>query len=198
MTAEVDGTISLNDLQLVRTALIDPRMEDRIFRRIYPKILEIVRFAVGDRRRAEDIAQLAAMKVLKSLNSFGGLGSLESWAQRIAYRTAMRTIKKRPQKDVTIFSLTEKDLASLETPESLVSRRQLLDLLLSKMERIPAKRRVPLLLHLAYGYTVNEVSQITEASLNTVKARLKVGFRELRTILDENPSLRAMMLEDTP
>jgi RNA polymerase sigma factor (sigma-70 family) len=196
--AEVDVTISLNDLQLVRTALIDPRVEDRIFRRVYPKIFEIVRFAVKDRRQAEDIAQLAAIKVLKSLHSFGGLGSIESWAQRIAYRTAMRSIKRRSQKDVTIFPFTEKDLSNPETPEELVSRRQLFDLLLSQMERIPAKRRIPILLHLACGYTVSEVSQITEASMNTVKARLKVGFRELRTILNENPSLRATMLEDTP
>ncbi len=122
MPAEVDVPISLNDLQLVRSALIDPRVEDRIFRRVYPKIFEIVRFAVKDRRQADDIAQLAAIQVLKSLPGFAGFGSLEAWAQRIAYRTALRSIKRRPKKDSTVFSMLEEDLPSSENPEKQVSR----------------------------------------------------------------------------
>jgi RNA polymerase sigma-70 factor (ECF subfamily) len=190
--------ILLNDLQLARGALNDPKAEDLLFRRIYPKIFRIVRFAVKDRRQADDVAQLAAMQVLKSLESFGGLGSIESWAERIAYRTAMRSMKREQKKNTLHFSLEEEDIPNRETPEKTVSRRQLFETLVSHLEGIPAKRRIPLLLHLAYGYTVDEVSKLTEASPNTVKARLKIAFRELRVILDKHPNLRAAMLEDTP
>lgn len=179
-------------------ALKDPKAEDTLFRRVYPKIFRIVRFAVGDRRQADDIAQLAALQVLKSLDSFGGLGSLDAWAERIAYRTAMRLIKRENRKNSMYFSLTDVDVPHRETPEKSLSRRQQFEHMLSKMECIPAKRRIPLLLHLAYGYTVSEVSTLTAASPNTVKARLRVAFRELRVILEEHPNLRASMLEDTP
>jgi RNA polymerase sigma factor (sigma-70 family) len=138
------------------------------------------------------------MQVLKSLESFGGLGSIESWAERIAYRTAMRSMKREQKKNTLHFSLEEEDIPNRETPEKTVSRRQLFETLVSHLEGIPAKRRIPLLLHLAYGYTVDEVSKLTEASPNTVKARLKIAFRELRVILDKHPNLRAAMLEDTP
>lgn len=185
-----------DDLQLAQLALTNPRAEDEIFRRVYPRIFKIARFVLGDRGQIDDVAQLAAIQVLKSLKSFKGRGSLESWAGQIAYRTAMRSLKKKVNSNVTHFSLSDADLPHQETPEAAVSRRQQFEMIATKMDCIPAKRRVPLLLHLAYGYTIGEVSELTDASKNTVKARLKVGFRELRKILRENPNLLAPILED--
>jgi RNA polymerase sigma-70 factor (ECF subfamily) len=196
--AGIDITISINDLQLAQMALKDTRAEQRLFCKVYPRIFKIVLLAVGDRRQAEDIAQVAAMQVFKSLDSFRGLGSIEAWAERIAYRTAMKSIKhEKKKRSLMHFSLNYDDIPHRETPEKVVSRRQVFEKLIAKMERIPKKRRIPLLLHMAYGYTVSEVSEITETSPNTVKARLKTGFRELRTILDEHPNILAAMEEDT-
>jgi DNA-directed RNA polymerase specialized sigma24 family protein len=66
------------------------------------------------------------------------------------------------------------------------------------MEIIPASRKVPLLLHLAYGYTVGEISELTKASPNTVKDRLKTAYREMREVLDSNPGFIRSMLEEIP
>jgi RNA polymerase sigma factor (sigma-70 family) len=191
-------TISSTDLQLARLALTDIKAEEKLFCRIYPRIFKIVWLAIGDRKQAEDISQIAAMQVFKSLDSFRGLGSIEAWAERIAYRTAMRSIKREKKRNVMYFPLKDEDALHRETPEKAVSRRQQFEILITKLERIPKKRRIPLLLHLACGYTVSEVSALTETSHNTIKARLKTGFRELRAILEENPHLLTAIEEDTP
>ncbi len=188
----------INDLQLAQSALRDAKAEEALFYRIYPRIFRIAVSAVGDRKQAEDVAQLAAMQVLRSLSGFKGLGSIEAWAERIAYRTAIRSIRRAKKESANQFSLQDDDLPHLETPEKTVSRRQLFEALIRKMEHIPKKRRTPLMLHLAYGYTVSEVAELTQASPNTVKARLKKGFRELRKILDEHPNLLAAIEEETP
>ncbi len=188
--------IALEDLELARKALEDPKSEEILLRRVYPRIFQIVRLAAGNRRQVEDIVQLAAMEVAKSLKWYRGLGSIEAWAGRIAYRTTMRFVKKQQKTKLMTMPLLDHDVPSHETPERSVSRRQLFEALLSKMARIPEKRRVPLLLHLAYGYTVGEVSELTEASPNTVKDRLKTAFREFQAILDEHPGLVATMLEE--
>jgi RNA polymerase sigma factor (sigma-70 family) len=194
--ADVQIPIALSDLQLARLALKDPRAEEKILRRVYPKIFQIVRFAVGNRKQADDFAQIAAMEVLKSLESFGGVGSIEAWAGRIAYRTTMRAVRKERQTDKMYFPFIDDEVANNETPERSLSRRQLFDVVVSKLEVIPAKRRIPLMLHLAYGYTINEVSELTESPPDTVKDRLKTAFRELRAILEEHPNLRAATLEE--
>lgn len=193
-----DIPISLNDLQLAQSALKDSKAEEKLFCRVYPRILKIVWLVLGDGRRTEDVAQIAAIQVFKSLDSFRGMGSIESWAERIAYRTAVKSSKRIKKRNAMFFSLKEKDGVNRETPEMTASRRQMFYMLINKLKRIPENRRTPLLLHVAYGYTVREVSELTETSQNTIKARLKVGYRELRAILDRNPELLAAMEEDTP
>ena len=108
----------------------------------------------------------------------------------------MKTLKKERQRDRLLYPFSEEDVPSDENPEKSVSRRRVFETLLSKMEKIPTKRRIPLLLHLAYGYTVSEVADLTEVSPNTVKDRLKTAYREMRAILNDHPSLRAAMLEE--
>ncbi len=188
--------ISLNDLQLAQSALTDSKAEEKLFCRLYPRILKIVWLVLGNGRQAEDVAQIAALQVFKSLDSFKGLGTIEAWAERIAYRTATKESKKEKRKNEMFMSLKEQDGIHLETPEIAASRRQLIEMLIYKMKHIPEKRRVPLLLHLAYGYTVREVSDLTETSRNTIKARLKTAYRELRVILNQNPDLLEVMEED--
>ena len=138
------------------------------------------------------------MQVFMSLDNFKGLGTIEAWAECIAYRTAMKSIKIEKKRTWLHFPLVEEELFHRETPEKAMSRRQLFEKIITELGQIPKKRRIPLFLHFAYGYTVKEVSELTETSPNTVKARLKKGFRELRAILEEHPNLLAAIGEDSP
>lgn len=193
---EENNPISINDLQLAQAAQKDRKVEEQLLRRLYPKIFQVARFAAGNRRQADDIAQIAALEVVKSLENYSGSGPIEAWAARITYRVAMRTIKKERQIEGVLFPLSGDAVSSGDCPESTASRKQLFETLVSNMENIPGKRRIPLLLHLAYGYTVSEVAELTAVSPNTVKDRLKTAYRELRVILDEHPNLKAAMLEE--
>ena len=194
----VDVSISLNDLQLAQSALTDTKAKEKLFYRVYPRILRIVWLVLGDGRRADDVAQIAALQVFRRLDIFRGMGTIESWAERIAYRTATKESKKEKKRNAMFLTLKEGDGVHRETPEMAASKRQLFEMLISKVKCIPEKRRVPLLLHLAYGYTVREVSTLTATSQNTIKARLKLGYRELRAILDQNPDLLSMIDGETP
>lgn len=189
-------TIFLPDLQLVKLALKDRKFEETILRRLYPRIARIVKIAAGNQFHCDDITQLAAMQVVKSLKWYKGLGSLESWADRITYRTAMKFLKQKRNAEVGHVPLFDDDVVSKETPERYTARRQVFDMLLDKLQRIPEKRRAPLLLHVAMGYTVREISEMTDISQNTIKAQLKTAFREFQVILDENPKLVDTLLEE--
>lgn len=196
---EVKSPVVLDDYRLAQTALQDPKAEEQLLRRVYPKILQIARCVVGSHRQADDIAQLAAMEVVRSLAGFTGTGSIEAWAGRIACRVTMKTLRRDRHKERLFVPLADESIPGdddTENPETTVTRRQLFEILIAKMETIPAKRRVPLLLHLAHGYTVSEVAELTEVSPNTVKDRLKTAYRELRAILDAHPRLRAAMVEE--
>lgn len=49
---------------------------------------------------------------------------------------------------------------------------------------------------MVYGYTIKEVSELTETPLNTVKDRLRTASKEFQAIVDHNPRLVISMLEE--
>ncbi|MBN2717379.1 MAG: sigma-70 family RNA polymerase sigma factor [Deltaproteobacteria bacterium] len=188
--------IFLADVALAGSAQTDSVAAEALLRRIYPKIFQVVHSLVQNRENVDDMAQQSAIEVMKSLSNYAGRGSIEAWAGRIAYRVTKRTIKSERLRMRLMQPLSEDRAAPDCSPEESVSRSRLYDMLVGKMAQIPEKQRVPLLLHVAYGYTVDEVAQITDSSRNTVKYRLKSGYRVMREILAANPALRTAMLRE--
>ena len=195
-----DSPAFLNDYNLVQQALNDMQVTEVVLRRVYPKICQVVQSVVGCAQDIDDIAQLAAMEVARCLDRYHGRGSLEAWAAKIAYRKAARVTKREWKKKMPTVPIDVDILADTDTsdPEKSMSREQLLNTFLSKMSGIPSIRRIPFLLHMLYGYTVKEVSELTDASTHTVKDRLKTASREFQLILEKNPRLVTAMLEEMP
>jgi RNA polymerase sigma-70 factor, ECF subfamily len=191
-----ETTHLLTDLALARQALEDTTKEEELMCRLYPKIFQIAIFVAGSHHHADDITQVAALEVLKSLKNYKGVGSLEAWAGRITYRTAVRSLKHAKRIEKEHAPLNDEDFVSADTPERKLVRRRTFENAVNKLSIIPEIRRTPLLLHLAFGYTVSEVSEIMGVSKNTTKDRLKTAFRELRTILENNPSLLVILQEE--
>ena len=193
-----ETTMTSMDVAFARQAMENPQAEERLMRRLYPKIYQVSKFVAGNSPLVDDIVQLSALEVLKSLSNFNGTGSLEAWAGKIACRTACKCLRhaKFRQNKIPIVTGEVDTLSGNDTPEKSISRRQGMEKLLDKLTEIPEIRRTPLLLHLALGYTVPEISYITGVSKNTVKGRLKTAFRELREIIKSNPKFIGDMLEE--
>ncbi len=186
---------ALNDLQLAQLAREDTKMEEVLLRRLYPQIFNVAWSIMGSRWLADEVSQVAAVQVVKSLDNFRGIGSLESWARRITCRVASKMLKKERRSNLLVPLVDEEHASQSEPIDRTLWRRNLFEKLLSEMARIPRKRRIPFQLHVVYGYTVSEVAEMTNVSPNTVKDRLRTVYKEIRKIMDENPNLRGAMLE---
>ncbi len=140
---------------------------------------------------SEDLIQICLIEVLEHLYNYRGEGTVESWAGRVAHRVVMRELKKTQQRSHRFRTMlwTNDDVVK-ETPEKTISRRQWWDQLTKKLETIPTKRRAVLSMHLIYEYTIPEIAELSNVSANTVKDHLKTAYRELRTILTCNATLR--------
>lgn len=184
------------DIFVVKNALRNERKAEDLLRRLYPKIHQVVRYVMGNHQYVDDVGQIAAVEIMRSLDRYKGKGSLESWAGRIAYRVALRKVGAETDLLKNAAPLCEDHMIEGVTPDQTIHRYQLFKALLDKMERIPHKRRIPLLLHIGEGYTVSELSELIEVSQNTMKARLKTAYRELRQILEKNPELYKAIREE--
>jgi RNA polymerase sigma-70 factor (ECF subfamily) len=154
---------------------------------------------LGDADSAADAAQDAFLSAFRNLRSFRG-GSFRSWMLRIATNTcydALRARKRRPTVSIDMDSDDEDDSSPLqiadhaETPDDFALRRELAAAIQHGLTVLPEEQRIVLILSDIQGLAYEEIAQITDANLGTVKSRLSRGRARLREVLKAGELLPA-------
>jgi RNA polymerase sigma factor (sigma-70 family) len=146
---------------------------------------------LGDADSAADAAQDAFLSAFRNLRSFRG-GSFRSWMLRIATNTcydALRARKRRPSVSLDLETQDEEDSAPLqiadtaESPDDFALRRELAAAIQAGLTTLPDEQRIVLILSDIQGLAYEEIAQITNSNLGTVKSRLSRGRARLREVL---------------
>jgi RNA polymerase sigma-70 factor (ECF subfamily) len=146
---------------------------------------------LGDAESAADAAQDAFLSAFRNLHSFRG-GSFRSWMLRIATNTCydvLRARKRRPAVSLDNPLDDEDEAARLqiadraEAPDEFALRRELAAAIQRGLALLPEEQRLILILSDIQGLTYDEIAQITNTNLGTVKSRLSRGRARLRDIL---------------
>lgn len=143
---------------------------------------------LGNRHEAEDIAQEAFIRAYVNIKSFNQELKFSTWLFRIATNLCIdRMRKKKPDyyldaevsgtDGLTMYSqlasnspLPEKELESLELQETV--QQEIL--------KLPEKYRTVIVLKYIEELSLNEISEILDMPLGTVKTRIHRGREALR------------------
>ena len=154
---------------------------------------------LGDPDSAADAAQDAFLAAFRNLRSFRG-GSFRSWMLRIATNTCydvLRVRKRRPSVSLDIEADDESDSSPLqiadtaESPDDFAQRRELAAAIQDGLTALPDEQRIVLILSDIQGLAYEEIAQITNSNLGTVKSRLSRGRARLREVLKAGELLPA-------
>ena len=146
---------------------------------------------LGDAESAADAAQDAFLSAFRNLRSFRG-GSFRSWMLRIATNTCydvLRVRKRRPSVSLDIEADDESASSPLqiadtaESPDDFAQRRELAAAIQAGLIALPDEQRIVLILSDIQGLAYEEIAQITNSNLGTVKSRLSRGRARLREVL---------------
>jgi RNA polymerase sigma factor (sigma-70 family) len=146
---------------------------------------------LGDAESAADAAQDAFLSAFRNLKSFRG-GSFRSWMLRIATNTCydvLRVRKRRPSVSLDIEADDETASSPLqiadtaESPDDFAQRRELAAAIQQGLTELPDEQRIVLILSDIQGLAYEEIAQITNSNLGTVKSRLSRGRARLREVL---------------
>ncbi|HNP74727.1 MAG TPA: sigma-70 family RNA polymerase sigma factor [Kouleothrix sp.] len=154
---------------------------------------------LGDPDSAADAAQDAFLSAFRNLRGFRG-GSFRSWMLRIATNTCydlLRSRKRRPTVSLDLETEESDDAAPLqiadtaESPTEFALRRELAAAIQQGLAELPDEQRIILILSDIEGLAYEEIAQITNTNLGTVKSRLSRGRARLRDVLKAGELLPA-------
>ncbi len=156
--------------------------------RLHPRVQRLARTFLRNPADADDASQAAMLEILRAASAFRGESRLESWADRIAVRTAIRMARTRRLAAVRSADGCEPDElpgAGGETRDDELPRP-----LLAYLDALPEARRTVLVLRHVVGCSVQEIAEPTGVSTNTVKDRLLTARHEVRKMVRRDLAVR--------
>jgi RNA polymerase sigma-70 factor, ECF subfamily len=152
---------------------------------------------IGREEEAHDVAQETFLRAFRALKGFKGQAKFSSWLYRITLnlcrdwiRRERRTPVSQAPEGVDIIELAGEATPS-ESIEDLVSRHELGRVVGKAMSQLPEEQRTAIILKEYHGLTFQEIAELLDCPLSTVKTRLYQGLTVLRK------QLRATGVEST-
>ncbi len=163
---------------------------------------------LGREEEARDVVQDAFLRAYRGLRGFKGEAKFSSWLYRITLnlcRDWMRRERRAPlvavPEGVDAVDLADRQAAPTESVEDLVARREMSRAVARAMADLPEDQRAAVLLKEYHGLTFQEIADMLDCPLSTVKTRLYQGLSVLRRRLErqqaEDAALRRATWERT-
>jgi RNA polymerase sigma-70 factor, ECF subfamily len=146
---------------------------------------------IGREEDARDVAQETFLRAFRALKGFKGQAKFSSWLYRITLNLCRDWIRREKRTPIAVApeGVDLIELAGEETPsesmEELVARRQLGRAVSKAMALLPEEQRTAIILKEYHGLTFQEIAELLDCPLSTVKTRLYQGLSVVRKQLQQ-------------
>jgi RNA polymerase sigma-70 factor, ECF subfamily len=173
----------LDDASVV-AAYLDGRPEafQELVERYQKRLLNFVYRTIGDRERAEDLVQEVFIRVHRHLHRFDQTKKFSTWIYTIASNLAKNELRNRSRNPLVLFQAMKKnweaDHRPLQfedphhRPDDLYRKRHLRELVEWAVAQLPEHHREVFVLRELEGKSYEDIAEITNCNLGTVKSRL--------------------------
>jgi RNA polymerase sigma-70 factor (ECF subfamily) len=141
---------------------------------------------IGREEDARDVCQETFLRAFRALPGFRGQAKFSSWLYRIALNLCRDWIRRERRAPV-VQAPDDIDLVELaaaaepsESIEDLVARRDMAQTVERAMALLPEEQRTAIVLKEYHGLTFQEIADLMNCPLSTVKTRLYQGLTVLR------------------
>lgn len=152
------------------------------------KVFQLCYRMLGNRHEAEDMAQEAFLRAYVNITKFNQSRKFSTWLYRIATNLCIDRIRKKkpdyyldaevPGTDgLNMYSQIEADTVK---PEEEVENLELQEVIQKEILKLPDKYRSVIVLKYIEELQLQEISEILEIPLGTVKTRIHRGREALR------------------
>jgi len=151
--------------------------------RLYNSIVRVV----GHPDRARDVVQDTFIQAIENISRFDGKSQFFTWLYRIAFNRAMSMYRKHKSEvslEVARENAGDETMAdSQDQPEDRVLQSELVEEVHQALEQLSAEHRAVIVLREIEGCEYEQIAEILEVSLGTIRSRLHRARSEMRRLL---------------
>jgi len=147
---------------------------------------------IGREEDARDVCQETFLRAFRALGGFKGQAKFSSWLYRITLnlcRDWIRRERRQPiaqaPEGIDLVELAGEAEPS-ESIEELVARKEIGAAVAKAMALLPEEQRTAIVLKEYHGLTFQEIADMLDCPLSTVKTRLYQGLTVLRRQLERS------------
>lgn len=160
--------------------------EERAFQelvdRYQTRLLNFVYRTIGDREKAEDLVQEVFIRVYRHLHRFDRSKKFSTWIYTIASNLAKNELRNRSRNPLVLFQTIRKNWQdddrplqfedTTSRPDDMYRKRHLREIVEESVAKLPEHHRHVFVLRELEGKSYEEIAEITDCNLGTVKSRL--------------------------
>lgn len=183
MLQEIDHNLLLQVQARDEQAFADLRAQ------IEPAVRRFVRRLTGGSEMEDDIVQDVFIALYRNLDRINPIEKLRPYVFGIARRRCYDELRKRKYELVSLDEEPDEDetylaLASDDAPQDEVTHWLLLQLEVQQaMEKLPELQRQVMIMYSEENLSYQEIAEILETNVGTVKSRIHYAKRALRGML---------------
>ena len=179
------------DLALVRRAKRgDYRAFDLLVLKYQSRLVSIAFKYVKEIQLAEDISQEAFIKAYKAIDSFREESAFYTWLYRITANTAKNYLVykgRRRESSISELSTLENEeqlvIVSHDSPDEILLAQELRNTLFNALSSLPEDTRTALSLREFEGLNYEEIANIMNCPVGTVRSRIFRGREALEDLI---------------
>jgi len=167
---------------------------DELVRRYQERIYATIYHMTSNHEDANDIAQDSFIKAYQALKTFKGGSSFYTWLYRIAVNKTINFLKQRKNRhhfslnDIDFNAENDPDLVALvsdKTPLRNVGLAELQKKLNEALHKLSEPHRMVVVLHDVQGLSHEDIAEIMDCNMGTVRSRLFYARQQLQSYLAE-------------
>ena len=192
MAEEGSGLPRSDEILVARCQEGDKQAFELLIKKYQRRIFHLIYRITQNPGVVEPLAQEVFLKAYRSISAFRGSSRFYTWLYRIAVNTALSHLKKESigeNREKTVdYDLQASSLAvdsvRTEDPEQLVLRKEFLRHLVTALRRLPEELRTAVVLRDLTGLNYEEIAEVMEIPLGTVRSRIFRARARLREMLE--------------
>ncbi len=188
--------LRLADDSAIVTAFLggEERAFQELVERYQTRLLNFIYRTIGDRDRAEDLVQEVFIRVYRHLHRFDSSKKFSTWVYTIASNLAKNELRNRSRSPLVLFQTIqgtndEEDRPvqfedTTSRPDDMYRKRHLRELVEQTVAQLPEHHRQVFVLRELEGKSYEEIAEITDCNLGTVKSRLNRARTAFAAIIE--------------